>query len=96
MDFHETIKSLSDKPETCADFILDHIDNLLFASNWEELNHILKEINLTEASIDLMITLLCATLPAKSKIEYRSIFIKQVEEEIVRRGEMGKGLLDGL
>jgi len=56
----------------------------------------LRQVDVRIFSTDLLLGILTATLPAKSKLPSRTPFFGKVEAIIKRRGEWEKGLLTGL
>jgi len=57
---------------------------------------LLESVDIGNNSLDGLLGYLTATLPARSKLSYRAKFFEKVEEEIIRRREYEKGLLEGL
>ena len=57
------------------DEIYDKIDELLKDSNFFTVNEFLGGINITILNIDYILTILTATLAAKSKLPNREIFL---------------------
>lgn len=79
-----------------VDGVYDWTDELFHAGEFDIVNKWIGDIKVENIDIDFMITVLTTTLPAKSKLSNRSKFYKDVEQEIIKRGEMGDGLLQGL
>ena len=78
------------------DLIYDQIDCKLKEQNFHEIDELLKSINVAEYSVDLLLGLLTATLPAKSKLHSRAKFFSAVETTIKERGQWENYLLVGL
>jgi hypothetical protein len=77
------------------DPIYDIIDAYMRYGKFDTINDWLRVIPKCTTTNHLL-AYLTATLPAKSKLPYRPIFFKMVEEEIKRRGEWENNLLQGL
>lgn len=82
--------------DTALDLLYDSIDELLHAGKFALCASILSDMNVSGCSADILLGLLTATLPAKSRIATRSWFFRRVESELRRRNELEAGILDGL
>ena len=82
--------------DDALDISYELIDDLLHAREFASCASQLEGVDVSLYSIDVLLTLLTATLPARSKIGTRASFFKRVEDELRRRGELEDGLLDGL
>ena len=74
----------------------DHIDDLLHAGNFCEVDQIITQLEIDALSTELLIGILTTTGPARSKLKHRDSFFKRVEKQTHNRGEWEEGLLDGL
>ena len=61
-----------------------------------ETDQLLQNINVSEYSVDLLLGLLTATLPARSKLRSRAQFFSEVEAVLKERGQWEDNLLVGL
>jgi hypothetical protein len=82
--------------DLALDIIYDEIDDLLRARRFALCASILDEVEPSRSSVDILLALLTATLPAKSELPTRDSFFRRVEHELRRRGEYDIGLLAGL
>ena len=78
------------------DVLYAEIDGLLRVGKFDVLDAKLRVGLVDLLSTDELLTVLTATAPARDKLRERASFLARAEAEIVRRGEMGDGLLDGL
>lgn len=75
----------------------DIINDLLMAGNFKAVDLMLRIVSVTSLDIDGMITLLTLSNLAYKDLPYRETFLKEVEEELIKRGEGNvKSLLSGL
>jgi hypothetical protein len=97
-DFLKRANALDRRKHTDAalDIIYDNIDIMLRDRKYETVDFILKSVNPSEFSVDVLLGLLTATLPARTKLPSRSEFFGKVEGEIRNRKEWEEGLLTGL
>jgi len=63
---------------------------------FEETDAILEKINVSDISIDLIISILSSTQPASHKLENRVEFYSRVEKYVYENYEDPEGLLRGL
>lgn len=82
--------------DAALDIIFDRIDEMLLANEFDRVDRLLREIKLSDFSVDLLLGFLTATLPAKNQLSYRDAFFKRVEQLLHNRGEAQDGLLVGL
>jgi hypothetical protein len=78
------------------DLIYNIIDILLHENKFDECALILENLDVERYSIDILIGVLTATLPARSKIGGRSIFFHRVETELRKRNAYEPSILSGL
>jgi hypothetical protein len=82
--------------DAALDLLYDNIDALMTNGDFEQIDSVLRGVELESLSIDILLGLLTSTLPARTKLGSRKEFFVAVEKEIKRRGEWEKGLLTGL
>ncbi|WP_146439815.1 hypothetical protein [Crateriforma conspicua] len=68
----------------------------LRAGKLAELDADIKTFDVGSAGVDTMLAVLTATAPAKSKLPSRKRLFRRIKAELKSRGELDKGLLDGL
>jgi hypothetical protein len=67
-------------PERAIDHIHNSIENLMLDGKIRKVDLILRDINPNQYSVDVLISLLTATLPDKSKLGQRAGFYNRVEK----------------
>jgi hypothetical protein len=82
--------------DTALDIIFDQIDEMLLAGEFDRLNQLLIDTDTKQYSVDLLLGILTATLPAKDRLPSRTDFFPRVEQTLRSRGELKEGLLIGL
>lgn len=82
--------------DLALDLIYDSTDQLMRAGAFSELDTLLATTSPDTHSLDLLLGVLTATLPAKSRLPTRSIFLAKVEATLRQRGDYEDGLLAGL
>jgi hypothetical protein len=82
--------------EQQLDRIYDVCDELMRNERWVELDIWLRTYPTNKRHIDLMMALLTATLPVKSKLPGRITLYNEIERELKLRGEWEENLLQGL
>ncbi len=78
------------------DEIYNHVDEMLLAGMFSEVDDRLESIDCDEHSTDLLLAMLTITYAAKSSLPRRTDFYNRAEDSIRRRGELEDGLLFGL
>lgn len=84
------------KPDKALYLLYDSVDEMIQDCNIIDLNSILEHAKVDLLTDDIILGLLTATLPVKSKLPYRTQFFKLSEESLKRRGLFESGLLTGL
>lgn len=84
------------KSDEALDIVYDEVDRFLRKSSFSQLDALLKKPNTERLSIDILIALLTATYPAKSKLSSRKELFKNAEIAIQNSGEDPASLLQGL
>lgn len=82
--------------DAALDLIYDSIDEMLLHGNFAEVDMLLSDAPVNDLSVDLLLGLLTATLPARSKLTHRLDFLNQTRASLCERGELEEGLLSGL
>ena len=82
--------------DAALDLIYDAVDKLMRDRQFDQLDAILAPIAVVGLSVDILLGLLTATLPAKSRLPSRGAFFNAVEQSLKRRGVYEQGLLTGL
>jgi hypothetical protein len=78
------------------DKVYDQFDSLFKQSRFDEADSILKNLDLISLSTVEIITYLTATLPARSKLDYRPRFLEEAIKIVRKRDEYSEGLFRGL
>lgn len=82
--------------DTALDLIYDSVDELLHGARFALCDSVLQETDASQCSIDVLLALLTATLPAKSRLATRAQFFQRVENSLRERGEYVADVLAGL
>ena len=82
--------------DSALDVLYDRVDDLLKAQQFTVLDDLLRQVDVDSISVDVLLGLLTATLPARSKLPARPKFFADVETSIKTRGAWENGLLAGL
>jgi hypothetical protein len=82
--------------DAALDIIYDQVDEMLLAGKFDDVDHLLGGIDVGMLSVDLLIGILTATLPARQRLANRPLFYARVEQALTERGELKTGLLEGL
>jgi hypothetical protein len=82
--------------ETALDLIYDSVDELMRKGEFAQLNSLLANLSVSDFSVDILLGLLTATLPAKSRLPSRHELYEQIETFLRHCGEYKEGLLTGL
>ncbi|MEX2139713.1 MAG: hypothetical protein WD894_10655 [Pirellulales bacterium] len=82
--------------DTALDIIFDQIDEMLLAGEFDRVNQVLVDTHADNYSVDLLLGILTATLPAKDRFSSRPEFFRRVAHTLQSRGELKDGLLIGL
>ncbi|MBI3463237.1 MAG: hypothetical protein HY000_09285 [Planctomycetes bacterium] len=84
------------RTDAALDLIYDSVDEFLRTSEFERLDLILANVAVAKLSVDILLGILTATLPAKSRLPSRAKLFKCIEQELKTRGRYEQGLLIGL
>jgi hypothetical protein len=84
------------KTSAALDLIYDSVDDLLRKGNFDQLDSMLAAFPIAELSVDMLLGILTATLPAKSRLPSRGKLFKEIEKTLKERNELEEGLLTGL
>ena len=82
--------------DTGLDLLYDAVDDLLRRGDIDRLDVLLLDAVAAELTLNILVGLLTATLPARSRLRSRSGFFQSVDETLRLRGEWEVGLLVGL
>ncbi len=82
------------------DIIFDNIDELCFkcheSKDWNEIDDILNEVDLSRINTTLALSFLTITACVRKKLKNRESFYNKVKEKILAEGEEADKLLEGL
>lgn len=82
--------------DTALDIIFDQVDEMLLAGEFDRVNQLLIDTTTDEFSVELLLGILTATLPAKDRLPNRCEFFGRVVQTLQSRGEFKDRLLVGL
>lgn len=83
--------------DAALDLLYDSVDEMLWKDDdLSQLDSILTDIEVEGLSVDILLGILTATLPAKGRLTARGKFFDKIKRELVDRGEYEEGLLSGL
>lgn len=82
--------------DAALDVLYDRVDDLLKDRKFTSVDDLLRQASIDSLSVDILLGLLTATLPARGKLAARAEFYAAVEASIKKRGEWESGLLAGL
>ncbi len=82
--------------DAALDLLYDQIDAKLKAGKFEETDKFLQSLSAVTLSLDLLLGILTASLPARYKLPSRASFFKKVEDVLKKRNEWEENLLSGL
>lgn len=84
------------KSDAALDVIYSNINYYLTQGRIEMVDSLLRILDPATLSVDLLLGLLTATLPARYVLPSRAQFFSAVQNELKKRGEWEEGLLTGL
>lgn len=84
------------KRHAAMDLLYDCVDELMRKGQFETLDSIIRDLVVSRLTIDVLLGLLTATLPAKSRLQSRPDFFSKTDTELRKRHEFEDGLLTGL
>lgn len=82
--------------DAALDLLYDNFDAMMRDGRFCELDALLRAERANDYRLDLLLGILTATLPGKSKLPSRGKFLKDAENVLRERGEYEEGLLTGL
>ena len=82
--------------DSALDVLYDRVDAFLKQGNFADLDAVFNQTSAKPLSLDIILGLLTASLPAKSKLPARSSFYTEAEATVKQRGEWVEGLFAGL
>ena len=78
------------------DLIYDSIDELMRIGEFDKLDTIIRTLPVSLLAVDVLLGILTATLPGRTRLSSRPSLYQQVEKSLRERGEYEDGLLVGL
>ena len=78
------------------DLIYDYFDKLFWDEKWDIADKALREVKVSEYSLDILLAILTSTLPAADKLSTRKKVFNDIEIELRERGDLDDTLLVGL
>ncbi len=87
---------VSGRTDAALDLLYDSVDEFLCRGELAKLNSYLSCVVAADLTINILIGLLTATLPARSRLPARRALFMEVDAELRRRNEFEEGLLTGL
>ncbi len=82
--------------DAALDLLYDSFDGLFRRGEFERADSLLSQLSADKFSADVLLGILTATLPARSRLPSRPRFYHAVESTLRGRGELEDGLLTGL
>jgi hypothetical protein len=82
--------------DAALDLIYDQIDGLLKSGEFQKVDALLEDAEVGSFSVDLLLGLLTATLPARTKLAARRDFFLRAEASLRQRAGWKDDLLRGL
>jgi hypothetical protein len=82
--------------EPALDLIYDAADHMMRKGEFAQLDSVLANVRVSDLSVDILLAILTATLPAKSRLPSRTRFFNEIEKSLRDRDEYEDGLLTGL
>jgi hypothetical protein len=84
------------RTDLALDLLYDAIDQMMRESRFEELDAIIVGLPVAECSLDVLLAVLTATLPARTRLASRPRLFSDVQSTLEQRGEFEERLLTGL
>lgn len=84
------------RTDAALDLLYDSVDATIRQGRFAELDALLVGLCPADHSVDLLLGILTATLPARERLKSRKGFYRDVECTLTARGELDEGLLAGL
>ena len=82
--------------DAALDLLYDAVDDLMRRREFDRLDELLHDTTTSDLSLNVLLGLLTATLPARSRLRSRAGFFQRVDETLRARDEWQEGLLVGL
>ncbi len=78
--------------------IIVKIDGMCHQGRFDEVNNLLRDMDVESMSEQALVTYLCVSRPAKDKLPYRQKFYEKAKAILIKRGRSSElpGLLNGL
>jgi Arc/MetJ-type ribon-helix-helix transcriptional regulator len=84
------------RTDAALDLLYDSVDATIRQGRFADLDALLVGLCPADHSVDLLLGILTATLPARERLQSRRGFYRDVESTLASRGELDEGLLAGL
>jgi antitoxin (DNA-binding transcriptional repressor) of toxin-antitoxin stability system len=84
------------RTDAALDLIYDQVDEWMHRAEFDRLDGILENLPVADLSLDILLGLLTATLPAKRRLVSRAKLFHEIEQVLRDRGDYEDGLLVGL
>lgn len=96
--FFDRVRRLDAKgrADAALDLLYDKIDAMMWGGDFLEIDSMISGVTVSDCSLDILLGVLTATLPARSKLPSRAKFFRDVDEILKQRGKYENGLLTGL
>ena len=78
------------------DLLYERIDQVMRDGDFDVLDSVLKTLDAEHLSLDVILGVLTATLPARRRLPTRKTFFQEAERTLRARGEYDDGILTGL
>jgi hypothetical protein len=85
-----------DHIDAALDLLYDGFDELFRRGEFARADTFLSQVTVDECSVDFLLGILTASLPARGRLPSREQFYRAVELHLQSRGEFEEGLLTGL
>jgi hypothetical protein len=84
------------RTDAALDLIYDSVDALMRKGQFSKLDSILSGSSVANLTVDVLLGLLTATLPARNRLVSRKPMFLRIEDTLKERGQLDPGLLAGL
>lgn len=84
------------RTDAALDLIYDQVDEWMHRAQFDRLDSILANLPVADLSMDILLGVLTATLPATRRLGSRAKLFYDVEQVLRNRGDYEEGLLAGL
>jgi antitoxin (DNA-binding transcriptional repressor) of toxin-antitoxin stability system len=84
------------RTDAALDLIYDQVDESMHRAQFDRLDSILANLPVADLSMDILLGILTATLPATRRLGSRAKLFQKIEQVLRNRGDYEEGLLVGL